>query len=299
MRRLQAILRDPLTHFLVAGAALFAVLSALRPAGPSVEDRILVSRDAVLRFVQYRSKAFEPGAAERLFDSLSEAEKKKLVDDFVREEALYREAKALGVAETDYVVRERMVQSAVFLAETAATTAPATDQQVAAYFKEHVDDYKIEASVSFAHVFFQGAGAERRARAKIAELNAANAPFEAATLHGERFPFHVNYVERTADYVASQFGDTTTAALFDAATPLSRWTGPYRSDYGVHAVFVSGRTSGRLPDLSEIRSRVAEDTQRKLAEDAREREISAIIERYSPSIASEVFKAPLEVPAPK
>jgi hypothetical protein len=299
MGRIVALLRDPLLHFLIVGAALFAFLSMQKPPERPADERIVVTRDALLRFVQYRSKAFEPGAAERLLDGFSERDRRKLVDDFIREEALYREAKALGVAETDYVVRERMVQSALFLADAAAGSTPINEADIEAYFKKHADDYRVAPSVTFSHVFFVGDGAEEKARAMVERLNAAGAPFEAATQFGDRFPFHVNYVERTYEYVASQFGDVTTEALFDAATPLQRWSGPYRSDYGFHAIFVSGRVEGRLPELAEIRDRVVEDAQRAKDASAREREVAEIVKRYRPEIAPDISKAPLEVPAPK
>lgn len=299
MSRVSAFLRDPLLHFLVIGAALFAALSALQPPESASPERIAVSRADMLRFVQYRSKAFEAGAAARLFDGLGEADRKRLIDDYVREEALYREAKALGVADTDYVVRERMVQSALFLADAAAGAGPVSESELADFFKKHAADYKIEASITFAHVFFENENAEGRARAMVARLNAEKAPFEAATQHGDRFPFHVNYVERTYDYVASQFGDLTTAALFDPATALNVWTGPYRSDYGFHAIFVSGRTENRQPELAEIREKVAEDALRAKEDAAREKEVAAIVERYRPEIAPDLLKKPLEVPAPK
>lgn len=299
MSRLVAVLRDPLVHFLIAGAALFVFLSAAAPSEKPSEERIVVTREGLLRFVQYRSKAFEPGAAARLLDGLSESDRRKLVDDYVREEALYREAKTLGVDETDYVVRERMVQSALFLADAAAATAKVTDAEVANYFKSHTADYRVEPSVTFAHVFFEGGGAESRARAKLRELRRIGAPFEAATQHGDRFPFHVNYIERTYEYVASQFGDTMTAALFDAATPQDVWAGPYRSEYGFHIALISSRTEGRAPTLIEIRDRVAEDAQKAKDDAAREKEVAAVIARYKPTMAPDLFKKALEVPAPK
>ncbi|NOX94180.1 MAG: hypothetical protein GXP04_03525, partial [Alphaproteobacteria bacterium] len=56
--QLPAPLKDPLAHFLIVGAILFIVLSAIKP--PENEDSIVVDRAALLSFVQYRSKAFEP-----------------------------------------------------------------------------------------------------------------------------------------------------------------------------------------------------------------------------------------------
>lgn len=43
--------------------------------------------------------------------ALSETELKMLIDDLVREEALHREAWALGMDVNDYVIKQRMIQS--------------------------------------------------------------------------------------------------------------------------------------------------------------------------------------------
>ena len=48
----------------------------------------------------------------------------------------------------------------------------------------------------------------------MAELNAAHAAFNDAPAHGDRFPFAQNYVDRTLDYVASQFGQEFAGATF-------------------------------------------------------------------------------------
>jgi hypothetical protein len=54
-----------------------------------------------------------------------------------------------------------------------------------------------------------------------------------------------------ASEVAKQFGDHFAAELSGLAS--GRWEGPVASGYGVHLVFVSERTEGRLPALAEVR----------------------------------------------
>ncbi|MEZ5916953.1 MAG: hypothetical protein R3C40_05220 [Parvularculaceae bacterium] len=113
--KISTLLKDPLTHFLAVGVLLFVVASIVNPP-EQPDDVIVVDRASILEFVQYRSKAFEPNAAAALFDAMDAGERKNIIDDFVREEALYREAKALGLGVNDYVIRQRMVQKVEFLA---------------------------------------------------------------------------------------------------------------------------------------------------------------------------------------
>ncbi|MBI1364708.1 MAG: hypothetical protein GC153_01955 [Alphaproteobacteria bacterium] len=284
MAAIKPILKDPLTHFLVIGAVLFFIGSALKPP-PQDEKQIVVDRPALLEFIQYRSKAFEPSTAAALFDSMSPAQRKDLIDDYVREEAIYREAKSMGLEASDYVIKQRLIQKFDFLAQNAVSDIAPSDEEVAAYFKAHRKDYYIQPSVTFTHVFFsktnRGAEAARSAaESEAAKLNARKAPFEAAVGEGERFPFDVNYVERTYDYVESQFGADAAKAIFDPAGPFKVWRAPVVSPYGAHAVFVSKVTPGRYPALAEVRRQVAADAQRANEQAAEARIVADLVKRY-------------------
>ena len=50
------------------------------------ESVIVVDRDTLLTFVQFRLKAFNPALAEKKLSSLSDEELERLIDDYIREE---------------------------------------------------------------------------------------------------------------------------------------------------------------------------------------------------------------------
>lgn len=280
---LKPLLKDPLTHFLAAGLVIFIVGNALKPPEAD-EKRIVVDRAALLEFIQFRSKAFEPKAAETLLDSITGEARERLIRDYVEEEALYREAKALGLDADDYVIKQRLVQKLDFIAG-AATEAAASEEEIAAWFASHRDDYASPPTATFAHVFFtneqRGAGAaEALAAAAARDLKANAAGFEDAVGKGERFPFHTNYVERTYDYVESQFGEAAARDIFSDAGPFGEWRGPVMSPYGAHAFFVREVTPMHYPDLAEVKERVAGDVSRDRASRAKENIVTDLISEY-------------------
>src|SRR5262249_31075587 len=145
-------------------------------------------------------------------DAMSPEERKSLVDQYVEEEMLYREAKALGLEQGDYVIRQRLVQKMRYLIDdlTEGGEAP-SDAVLSDYLQKHKDIYVLEPSVTFTHVFVDTSVHGERAAKEIAErlkaeLDSKGAGFNDAPQFGDRFPFLVNYVERTLDYVTSQFG---------------------------------------------------------------------------------------------
>ena len=289
--QLKRFLKDPLTHFVSAGALLFILLSLVNPL--QQDDRIVVDRQALLDFIQYRSKAFEPGLAASILDRMNQDERERLIDDYIREEALYREALKLGLDTDDYVIRQRMVQKLEFVSDAGGvSSAPAADD-ITAYYAAHRQDYFQPPVVTFSHVFIAIKGRTRElaiheAQALLKTLVADNSSFSDATRYGERFLFHTNYVERTYEYIKSDFGAEAADLIFSERVPIAKWFGPVESKYGAHLIFISRRTPGRHPSLTEIKPLVVEDYEREFQRQQREALTDAIIQRYSPVIELDI-----------
>lgn len=281
------ILKEPLFHFLLVGLLLFVLFEFTASDADQYDSRtIVVDRDALLTFVQFRSRAFEPKVAAERLDSLSAEELDRLIADYVREEALHREAVALGVDQNDYIIKQRMIQSIQFITNGFVTAnVEVTEDDVADYFAENRDDYYIPPTATFTHVFFSTESRSRDeamelASAKLAELNRDKVIFSDAPRHGERFPYFTNYVERGADFVASHFGRDMADAVFALDSDESEWRGPFVSPYGVHLVLMPRREPGRYPALAEIADSVRQDAEREALDEAQEAAIKAIVDTY-------------------
>ncbi len=287
MSRLRRAVRDPLLHFLLIGAGLFGIYGLFGgDAGDSTDPgTIVVDRGALLSFIQYRSKAFEAELAQQKLEGLSEQQLARLIDDYVREEVLYREAVHLGLDRNDYVIRRRLLQKLEFVTRGFAEVDVALDEPaIREFFEENQRDYFVEPHLTFTHLFFDAERrgweeARRLAEAKRAELEGADLPFEDAARHGDRFPYHANYVERPLDYVASHFGTDLARAVY-ALEPDGGWRGPFESPYGTHLVLLTRKAAGRLPAFEEIRTRVLEDARRAAIRRRVDVAVGALIDAY-------------------
>ena len=103
------------------------------------------------------------------------AELEGLIDNWVREEMLYREGLALGFEADDPVVRRRIVQKVTFMTE-ALLDETTTDEQLAEWLQQHPDQYRIDPHISLRQVYFDPA---RHESALEASLAAALAELEA------------------------------------------------------------------------------------------------------------------------
>lgn len=130
------LLREPLFHFLLLGAALFGVWLWRKDAGGSDSGRIVVTRARV--------EQLATGFARTWQRQPTPHELNGLVQDFVREEVCVREARKMGLERDDTIIRRRLRQKFEFLTEDAVEVATPTDADLAAWLKAHPDSFRGE-----------------------------------------------------------------------------------------------------------------------------------------------------------
>jgi hypothetical protein len=283
---LKRLLHEPLLHFLIAGGILFGMYRLIHHAAPEAGGKtIVVDKGSLLTFLQFRSKAFKPDYFAAQFEAMTPKERQDLIDQYVEEEALYREARSLGLEQGDDVIRQRLVQKMRYLMDDLADTGSPTDAVLQQYLEKNKDQYAIAPSVTFTHVFADASlhgdqGARNLAEQLKARLNAVHAQFNDSPQFGDRFPFLQNYVERTFDFVGSHFGADFASELKQIPASGSAWIGPIKSNYGYHVVLVTARTESRLPELHEIRAQVEDDWARDWMDNARAQSINHLMSQY-------------------
>ncbi|MGB3052399.1 MAG: peptidylprolyl isomerase [Polyangiales bacterium] len=297
---MKKFLKEPLVHFLAAGLGLFVLFGLVNRGDQDSDPNVItVDQEALLTFIQYRIKAFNPDLAEKKLNALSDEELQRLIADYVREEVLHREALALALDEDDYIIRRRLVQKLEFITEGFAEAGADLDEAaVQRYFDANKADYYVEPYVTFTHVFFQTEDRPREQARALAEkelqkLNRNVVPFSEAPQHGDRFLYHVNYVERTPDYVGSHFGPPMTKALFELEPNDFVWRGPFDSAYGVHLVLLTTNEPGREPELAELEGRVREDARRARVREETEAAIADVVDAYDVRVVYERNPSPL------
>lgn len=296
---LKSTFRDPLLHFIVLAIGLFVLHDLVAHEDEDASTRrIEVDRAALLNFIQYRTKSFDQEAAERQLASLSGIELDTIIREFVREEAMAREARELGLDRDDYVIKRRLVQKLDYVARGFVEAAfEITDDDIAEYFEENREDFYVHPRITFTHVFFS---ADRHGQNRAADLaaetlkriRADGARFEDASRYGERFLYGLNYVDRSRLLVESHFGARVADTLF-SLDPASRdWRGPLRSKHGAHLVLVTELEPGRNPSLDEVRPLVAQQAARALSDRRARAAAQKIVDAYD----VEVTYTPAEVP---
>ncbi|MEM9176105.1 MAG: peptidylprolyl isomerase [Myxococcota bacterium] len=293
------LLRSPLVVFALAGLALFVVSRSLDGAledGVTDEDVIVVEREALLDFVQLRSGEADAAALAARWDGLEAAARQVWVDRFVREEALVREARRLGLDREDDLIRRRLVQQMEFLVAGDAE-APIDAASLAAAFTANVEDHRVPAIVTFAHVFVrdpdaltkgEASRAHARAESLRAALNADGLGFDEAGDRGDRFLYNRVYVDRTLDEVRAHFGPEMAARLASISPDAPGWQGPIASQHGWHVLRLRRFSPSRLPTSDELQPVLLEELRRARQEASLERGVRGILADYSVRVRSDV-----------
>jgi peptidyl-prolyl cis-trans isomerase C len=235
-----------LVHFLLIGAALFAVSHYLDRGGTEPSRQIQLTLDDLRQMdVLFQSQWRRPPTPEEF---------RRLVESKVQEEVLYREALAMGLDKDDTIVRRRMAQKMQFLAEDVAAAAQPTTAELKAWFEKNSDKFALPSRVSFRHLYFSTDRRGQRAREEAARalVRIAGEP-EDSKLAGslaDPFMFQDYYRDRAPEHLAKEFGPQFAQGV--AGLKPGSWQGPVESGFGWHLVFVDTVIPGRIPAFEEI-----------------------------------------------
>lgn len=245
-------LREPLLHFLLLGAALFAAYSYFEPrTGESaVSMQIRLTPDELLQLaLVFQAQWQRPPTP---------AELGRLVENKVQEEVLYREAVAMGLDRDDVIVKRRMTQKMQFLAEDVAAAYEPATAELEAWYARSADKFALPGRLNFRHLYFspdrRGVRARDDAGQALAKLAGEPIDSRLAESLGDPFMLQDYYGDRSPQQLAKEFGPPFAKAVF-RATP-GAWQGPIESGFGWHLVFVDSFVPGRVPAFAEVESEV-------------------------------------------
>jgi len=141
-------LREPLVHFALGALLILGAERAVprqRAVVAPARPRIVVDADALADLrARFESQSWHRATPD---------EERALVDEYVRDEALAREARARHLDEGDAVIRRRLVQKMELLLEAQSVTEP-TEAELTRWLDAHAAEFHRARTVSFEHVYF-------------------------------------------------------------------------------------------------------------------------------------------------
>ena len=271
------ILREPLLHFLLLGAVIFAAYGLVSKGARGEAGKIVITQGQL-------ASVWESFTATRQRTPTAD-EWEGLIRARVREEVYYREALALGLDEDDAIIRRRLHQKIDFVTDDVAAHALPTDADLQGFLQAYPERFRVEPQFTFRQVYLDpethGANLSRDAARLLATLNRVGADTGFAAM-GDPTLLARDVAAMPAGEVSRQFGDAFTAKL--GGLQAGYWQGPIESAFGVHLVFVSQRKEGRVPALTEVRDAVRREWDEARRLEAKEKSYREMLARYTVTV---------------
>jgi PPIC-type PPIASE domain len=269
-------LKEPLVHFLLLGALLFIGYEVVSRGKDTTADRIVVTQGRIESLsAQFQRTWNRPP---------TEAELDGLIQNYIREEVLYREGVALGLDRDDQTIRNRVRLKMEVFAE-GADVPEATEAQLQDWLDSHRADFAVDPEFSFRQVYFDparhGGNLQRDVDRVLARLRRAEVDADPFYL-GDVTLLPAQMEDASLAEVRSRFGPEFASAV--AGLRVGQWQGPLRSTYGMHLVQLARKREGHVPNLDEVRAEVNREWTQAQTRAANERFYQELLRRYTVTI---------------
>ena len=271
------ILREPLLHFFLIGAAIYgayAFYGAPDQAAMDDDRRIVVDEEKVEGFIaSWQARMYRPPTQEEL---------NGLIERYIRESIYYQEAVAMGLDQDDPVTRRRMAQKLEFLTKDVAALNQPADGELERFFEQNADRYKSPDLITFTHIFLdpdkRGDATLDDANKLLADLQASGASSTATAEKGDLSMLPNDFFRQPELQVSKSFGSGFAASVM--ALEPGRWHGPVLSGYGTHLVYVFELEEAPAPAFEQVKDRVLQDWQDRQQEIVDEEFYKALKRKY-------------------
>jgi len=257
--------RHRMTHFFIVGGILFAF-------APAPKDSRRIRVDPNVLAAMKADEAKKGGA------TLKPDDERIVEARAIEDELLYREALRLRIAEGDVIVRQRLVQKLLVLAEDIdGASGTLSDAALEDCFSKTKDQWKQPASVQFVHVV----GSSRETLASLRDQVVA---YSADPAHDQEIPpfgesFATNRrVTGTIEEVKNAFGADFASAI--EKLPVRTWSEPIASKYGMHLVRVLSSNPEGPAKIDEVRAQLNVQCQLLRREEAVHRYTQRLFQTY-------------------
>jgi len=201
------------------------------------------------------------------------------------DEALYEKAIDAGLHKNDALVRSMMISSVRNSISTKFESITLTKEEINQYYLDNVDRYRAPGRVSFEHVFVsKNRNADSKYNAEELRLHEAFSSTESNSLASLGDPFIKGY--RFLGLSMSKLTELMGTEFSQGVGQLNigEWSKPIESVYGWHLVWVKEINPARVLSLIEAEHRVKRDLLKELKAQAFAAELSEVKLGYKVSI---------------
>jgi len=252
--RLTRLFKEPLLQFLIIGAAIYGAYALFAsPEDDYRDNTILVDANRINVMISEWEARWSRSPTRQEIEGLIQA--------YIKEDVLYRQAVTMGLNEDDPITRRRMAQKLEFLTSDLASFQQPAEGELKQFFEENLDSYRDPDLISFTQIFInpdaRGDATLVDAAQILEQVRAAGEPTEETSQLGDRFMLQNYFAAATELDIRRQLGSGFAEQVMKLEP--GQWHGPVLSGYGVHLVYVYDFQEAAPPVLENVQDRVRED----------------------------------------
>ena len=254
-------LREPLLHFVLIGAALFALDHVVNGSDDDARTIVVdaaVDQEAQKVFKEARGRA--PNADELY--ALRRA--------WLENEVLYREGLALQMDKGDKAIKDRVIFKALSMVNAGVKLPPTDDAKLRAWFEQNRARYDEPARFDFAEAVIVGDSSQAAAQAFAAALDAGMPGDTQAGLRVFEGRPHANIVQ--------SYGPEFAAAL--EASPPGQWRALPHGD-GWRVMKLQAVTTAKPASFEALRGVVLQDWTDAVLAEQRSAAVRELAKKYT------------------
>lgn len=275
IEQLKRLVREPLFHFLLIGAAVYALYGVY---ADSEDTQSELSITVTVREIQSLADQWQ-----RLWNRPpTKNELDGVIRSHVRTKILYREAIAMGLDQGDTVMERRLAQKVEFMAQSLIVPEEPVDEELQAWYAANLSQFKAPDLYSITHIFFNPDTREQStqedARAALVALKALDEMPADYDDYGDQFMLQSYYQARSELQLRKIFG----SVFVDQVVGLEPgvWQGPVLSGYGSHLVMINDVVISPVPPFKTVRKRIRDQWMQEEVKNLSERFVNNLISRY-------------------
>jgi hypothetical protein len=264
---MKKILKEPLVQFLTIGALLFfmyGLINTEESRNEIVVDTNLINELAA----KWELKRNRQPSLQEL---------KGLVNQYIEQEVLYREALAMNLDHNDEIVKRRLAQKMEFLSDGLAESLQPTEEMLVTYYEENKENYKKSPIYTMQQVYFS-----EEKRVNVFEDAKSALKSENPEELGDNISLSSQYTTVSALKIARDYGSAFATAL--DSLPIGEWTGPIYSGFGVHIIFITEKKPSSYFTFNEVAAKVNVDYNYEASNNFKKELIASLLKNYTINI---------------
>ncbi len=257
------VLKSPILHFMLLGIAAFVAYNLLKPPD---RESITVTTQTINALVQQRESISR--------NPVTDKERRVILEGYIEDEILLREAYKRDFDKNDYRVRKRILN--IMRSSLSEVIPQPSVAQLRVFYDENKDRYLTSSSRSFEHIYFSFASAKLPDKPErfIRQLQEK----DDITGLGEFSVAGNQFSKSTFQTTAITFGKPFAQMVFKM--PLNQWRGPIESFRGIHYVRVTAEHEPQLPPFEQMESYLRQDYLLRKTRESQVKKIDELRKNY-------------------